>query len=398
MDTFYKGRKVLETLESHGFQAYFVGGSVRDYLIGRSIGDIDITTSAKPEEVQRIFPKVIPVGIEHGTVIVRMDGESIEVTTFRVEEDYSDYRRPDQVHFVRNLEEDLARRDFTINAIAMDRHGNILDPFKGATDIKENCIQTVGSATQRFREDPLRMLRALRFASQLGFQLTAHTFSSLKEGVPLIREISIERTAVELEKLFSGSYVQQGIRGLIHTGLLDHLPIFREYKQLIHELNTVSRPFGSFREVVCLLVLAEPQVPVEMWAKTWKLSNRFKKETGQLLEAINYCKRNKIDRWLVYRLPPHLFGSFARVYEDVFGSINVADLHALRKTLPIEQKRELAVTGSDLVHLFPNRNKGPWINDYLQAIEKKVVSGELTNSKKALKEWVIYEHHPQSTD
>ncbi|SDL67275.1 CCA tRNA nucleotidyltransferase [Sediminibacillus halophilus] len=395
---FSNGKNILEKLEQHGHSAYFVGGAVRDFLIGRPIGDIDITTSAKPEQVQDIFPKVIPVGIEHGTVIVRHEGESFEVTTFRVEEGYSDFRHPDEVEFVNDLEKDLARRDFTMNAIAMDKYGEVIDPYLGKSSIKEKMIRTVGTPSERFSEDPLRMLRALRFASQLDFQLESETFSALADGAEMIKEISIERITGELEKLFAGPFVSKGIGLLRRSNLVDCLPVFKGNRRLQKSLSQVKVPFCQLSELICMLVYWEQQVTISEWAKAWKLSNRTKKETEQLYEAISYSSEKQIDAWLVYQLPSHLLDSFIRLYTTYFSPVSRDYILSLNKALPIRQKRDLSVTGADLIEWFPERKKGPWINQALTSIEKLVVIGELPNQKNVLKEWVKHEYHPQSTD
>ena len=162
---------ILKTLEDAGFAACFVGGCVRDTLLGRPVHDWDVTTSALPEEIMALFPRCIPTGIKHGTVTVLLNGESFEVTTFRRDGAYHDGRHPDGVVFVPNLTEDLARRDFTINAMAMHLDGSITDCFDGKADLKRGIIRCVGDPERRFREDALRMLRALRFSAQLGFQI-----------------------------------------------------------------------------------------------------------------------------------------------------------------------------------------------------------------------------------
>ena len=168
---FTKAMPVLQRLEDAGFEAYFVGGSVRDVLLDRHVHDIDITTSAYPEEVKELFEKSIDTGIKHGTVTVLYEGESYEITTFRTESGYQDFRRPDHVTFVQNLDEDLKRRDFTINALAMDIRGQIIDPFNGVEDLKKRVIRAVGNPETRFHEDGRRMMRAVRFMSQLEFKL-----------------------------------------------------------------------------------------------------------------------------------------------------------------------------------------------------------------------------------
>ena len=174
-------REILSTLEEGGYDAYIVGGCVRDMLMKRQFHDYDITTSASPEQVTELFgdKKVIPTGIQHGTVTVISGGIPFEITTFRVDGEYSDSRRPDKVIYTSDLREDLARRDFTMNAIAMDLRGDIYDPFSGEEDIRRGVIRCVGDPEKRFTEDALRILRAVRFASQLGFSIESKTSEAL---------------------------------------------------------------------------------------------------------------------------------------------------------------------------------------------------------------------------
>ena len=170
---------ILQTLERAGFEARYVGGCVRDTLLGRPVHDWDIASQALPEDVLRLFPRCVPTGLQHGTVTVLLDGTSAEVTTYRLDGAYHDSRHPDGVRFVRSLADDLARRDFTINAMAMDLSGSITDLFGGREDLARGVIRCVGDAETRFREDALRMLRARRFAAQLGFALEAGTEAAI---------------------------------------------------------------------------------------------------------------------------------------------------------------------------------------------------------------------------
>ena len=171
-----QAQKVIDSIEASGFQAYFVGGCVRDTLLGREPGDWDIASSARPEQIMDIFgADAIPTGCKHGTVTVRSGGETFEVTTFRTDGQYTDGRHPDRVTFADAIEEDLARRDFTINAMAMNKDGRIIDLYDGAGDLKRGIIRCVGDAGTRFWEDALRILRALRFASTLGFTIEPST-------------------------------------------------------------------------------------------------------------------------------------------------------------------------------------------------------------------------------
>ena len=202
---------VINSIEQAGFEAFIVGGAVRDYYLTKENHDVDIATSALPEEIQAIFPYTIDVGIEHGTVLVMHNGEPIEVTTYRTESlTYSDHRRPDAVHFVRNLAEDLKRRDFTMNAMALSQTGEYIDLYEGRKHIDEQLICAVGIAEERFGEDALRMLRAVRFAAQLNFTIDSQTFAAIGQQAASIALIAMERIQVELSKIFTGSMSHEG--------------------------------------------------------------------------------------------------------------------------------------------------------------------------------------------
>ncbi len=199
-------RRILQTLNSAGHEAYLVGGCVRDLLRGVEPHDWDICTSALPEETEQCFAdrRVIETGLKHGTVTVLEGDEPYEITTYRTEGPYSDSRRPDFVRFVPNLEEDLARRDFTMNAIAMDLEGNLRDPFGGVDDIKAELICCVGEPNQRFQEDGLRVMRALRFAAVFGYEIEEQTAQAVHENRTMLDRVAAERINAELCKLLAG--------------------------------------------------------------------------------------------------------------------------------------------------------------------------------------------------
>lgn len=194
-------RKILETLAEHGHEAYIVGGCVRDMLLGRVPGDWDITTSALPDEVKRAFRRTVDTGIEHGTVTVLIGGDSFEVTTYRLDGDYEDHRHPKAVEFTPSLEEDLKRRDFTINAMAYSEKDGLIDMFGGRQDLDDGVIRCVGDPKERFDEDALRMLRGIRFAGQLLFSIEKNTLGAIRELAPTLRYVSAERIRTELTKL-----------------------------------------------------------------------------------------------------------------------------------------------------------------------------------------------------
>src|SRR5574344_1757434 len=215
----------------NGFSAYLVGGAVRDMIMGKEPHDYDVATDATPQEVMKLFRRVIPTGIDHGTVTVHFSGFEIETTTFRTEAGYSDGRHPDSINYAATIEEDLARRDFTMNAIAASlEDGIITDPYGGQDDIKNKLIRTVGAAHERFMEDGLRPVRALRFASKLGFSIEKNTYSEIfkKEIQAKAASISIERFRDEFEKIMASPKPSVGLKLLEESGLLDiFIPEFK---------------------------------------------------------------------------------------------------------------------------------------------------------------------------
>ncbi len=192
---------IIETLIAAGYEAYAVGGCIRDSVLGREPSDWDITTSAKPEDVKRIFARTIDTGIKHGTVTVMMDHEAFEVTTYRIDGVYEDGRHPKEVTFTASLEEDLRRRDFTMNAMAYNEQTGLVDIFDGIRDMEAGVIRCVGNAEERFTEDALRILRAVRFSAQLGYEIAEDTKSAVRKLAPNLKKISAERIQTELVKL-----------------------------------------------------------------------------------------------------------------------------------------------------------------------------------------------------
>ena len=215
-------RGCLDTLRQAGYAAHPVGGCVRDLLLGRTPGDYDLCTSARPEQVMALFERTIPTGIQHGTVTVLTGDGPVEVTTFRREGGYADGRHPDGVAFDVGLTEDLARRDFTINAMALGPAGEVIDPFDGQADLKAGLIRCVGEPDRRFAEDALRMLRAVRFAAQLGFAIAPETEEAIRRNAGRMARVSGERIKAELEKILLSPHPERA-EELLRWGLLAHL-------------------------------------------------------------------------------------------------------------------------------------------------------------------------------
>jgi len=217
-------RYVLSVLEEHGFEAQAVGGAVRDLLLGLGPSDWDVATSAPPRYVMSVFPRTVPIGLRHGTVRVLYPGDrTVDVTTYRVEGPYSDRRRPDHVKFTGSLSHDLARRDFTVNTLALDIRGRLHDPYGGLGDLARRIIRAVGDPDQRFAEDALRCLRAVRLCAQLGFTMDPKTRLALRRHAPLARNLSTERIRDELDRILTGPAPGWALEELRRLGLIRHV-------------------------------------------------------------------------------------------------------------------------------------------------------------------------------
>ncbi len=212
---------VLNTLISSGHKAYIVGGCVRDLLCDKNPHDYDITTSATPDETQNLFEKTVATGLKHGTVTVIIDGEQVEVTTFRTESVYNDSRHPEKVNFVTNVKDDLSRRDFTVNAMCYNQIEGLIDCFDGKADIQSKTLRAVGNAKTRFQEDALRILRLFRFSATLGFAIEKQTFDAAIECAPLLKNISAERIFAEMQKTAAGNN-PTAICPLLETNALEN--------------------------------------------------------------------------------------------------------------------------------------------------------------------------------
>lgn len=279
--------KAISILENGGFEAYLVGGCVRNSLLKIEVSDFDITTSAKPEEVVEAFCdfKVIKTGIKHGTVTVFINSQPLEITTYRSESGYSDHRRPDKVSFSKKLESDLMRRDFTVNALAFNKNSGIIDLFGGIEDIKNKIIRTVGDAKERFSEDALRILRALRFASVLDFSIEQKTALAIKENYKLLSFVSRERIFEELKKLLLGENAEavlgeyKEVFGYIFNGEI-------EYKNLnLLEKNVALRLSFALRNTDYKAAL-----------KSILADNKTKNEVFKTLECLKRkTVQNKIE-------------------------------------------------------------------------------------------------------
>ncbi len=385
---FLKSVPILELIEEAGYEAYFVGGSVRDYILGRTINDVDIATSATPQEIKRIFPNTADIGIDHGTVLVITDMGTYEITTFRTESGYSDFRRPDAVKFVRSLTEDLQRRDFTMNAIAMDKTGKIIDPFNGKRDLAQKRIITVGNPHERFHEDALRMMRALRFISQLEFELDQETFDSLKENAQNISEIAVERILVEFEKLAAGSNKIKAFSLLLESGLYQYLPLFSSKKDHLMDLLNLPLHQLNAAEIWSIIMIHTKDQEIEEALRAWKLPLKTIRNVQRTIKLVKSKEPSAID---VFQAGHGITVQAAKV-RAALNAGNVSDAeenaHQRYNELIIKQMSDLAVTGTDLL-IWHQEKPGPWVKEYLEKILKAVLNEELRNDKEEIKRWLV---------
>jgi len=213
---------VISKLLSGGFSAYAVGGAVRDCLLGKTPSDFDVTTNATPNTVKSLFEKTIDTGIKHGTVTVLIGNVPVEVTTFRSDGKYSDNRKPDSVNLVNDVREDLSRRDFTINALCYNESDGLIDLYDGQKDLNDKIIRAIGNPEERFKEDALRILRAVRFSAQLGFSIEKKTKDAIISCAPLVKNLSCERICAELDKIIMSDRPEE-IKTLYDLGVLKHI-------------------------------------------------------------------------------------------------------------------------------------------------------------------------------
>lgn len=391
--------------KNNGFQIFIVGGAVRDYILNKKNDDYDFATDAMPQDVQKIFYKVIPTGLQHGTVTVLFQGESYEVTTFRTESNYSDNRHPDSVKFVSTLEEDLSRRDFTVNALACDcNSGEIIDYNNGIEDLKKGVIRAIGNPYTRFNEDALRMLRAFRFSAKLGFQIDDATYKAVVDLSKNILNVSAERIKDELVKTVCSDYPEKGLMEMKDSGLMQYIlpelvntvgvkqDRMHKYDVFEHTLRTVKATAKlQANSIVRLAALfhdiGKPQVQGKKDGHftffqheivgadlTYKIMNRLKFSTNTRDKVVNL-----VNNHMFFYTPDWSDGAVKRFINRV-GKENLIDLFELRKSdhlailedlpnlLPLEDRikelenqpltlKDLSINGVDLMQEGIPRNK-----------------------------------------
>ena len=359
---------VLRTLTQNGYEAYIVGGCVRDSLLGITPSDYDVTTSAKPEEILGLFDKTVPTGLKHGTVTVIIENEPIEVTTFRTEGEYKDFRHPQNVEFVTDLREDLSRRDFTVNAVAYNETVGLVDLFGGLSDLENKILRSVGDSDKRFKEDALRILRLFRFASQLEFTPEEKTLKSALKLQNGLKNISKERIFSEIVKAVNGKN-PKAILPLINSGGLEFLGICKT-----PEFTTIDD--SDLRLFVFLNTSSEN--PIEV-LKTLKAPNRQIDFANKLLKLQSIEMENKEDiKNALFLTDFNAVNSFLQLQEDEGKLKLLAEIIKNKEPYLISH---LSISGEDLKELG---FKGKEIGEMLERIRQEVVKSPEKNRKETL--------------
>lgn len=377
--------KIMNMLEEKGYEAYIVGGSVRDFIMGREPSDFDMATNATPDEMLSVFEnfKVIKTGIKHGTLTVFYEKDSVEITTYRIDGEYFDSRHPDEVSFTRSLKEDTDRRDFTMNAIAYNHKAGLVDYHNGFSDIKEKSIRSVGEADKRFKEDALRILRALRFASTLGFDIEKETLKAARKNAKLLQNISAERILVELNKLFLGKNAKKVIIENSDILLFVSERLFNTAERKLSKLQYLT---GNLSLVYTILLNDSSLFDSEEELTKLKFSNNDKKRILSLLRLIKKdVPESKIElKKLISESEKELFYDYIE-YHSMMG-INIEELRENFEQICRDGEccsiSELNINGTDIVNL--GIKDGKKIGEILKNLLDAVVCEKATNEKEEL--------------
>lgn len=384
---FLTARPILQTIENAGYEAYFVGGSVRDTILNDEIHDVDIATSAYPSEVKALFARTVDTGIKHGTVMILSGSNQYEVTTFRTESGYQDFRRPDKVTFVRSLTEDLKRRDFTVNALALKEDGTVVDLFNGLQDLQDHILRAVGKPEERFHEDALRMMRAIRFASKLDFAIEATTETAIKHHAELLEKIAVERILVEFEKMMMGQNPVKGIHYFIDTGLYAYCPQLQGQSKALSELLNLHPDVRLINETQVWLLLCRSlklsAVKSHSFLKAWKTSNELIAAVNNGLKLFEAIDQGTVSKKILFQTGKTVLTDAMAVLNAISAPVNTSELLARYEALPIKDSHELRLNGGDLLQRRIT-TPGPKLGKILAKLLNDVLTGKVKNSKSEL--------------
>lgn len=373
MQAWTSALRVIKTLEDAGYEAYLVGGAVRDYVLKRVVEDIDITTAATPLEIASLFPRAKEINKALGTMLVFEGDHQFEVTTFREEGTYLKHRRPETVTFTSDVHHDLTRRDFTMNAMLIDQHETLYDPLHGMDDLTHQSIRAIGTAEVRFEEDALRLLRAFRFVAKLGFTLEEKTAQAITKTAPLIQAIAIERIQDEWFKLLIAPHAKMALEAMLKTGFAKH---FLHLEAAIDKLTTLT--FIPPLDEALALTYDEA-----LWDEDpWRLSHKQLKTVRRLKSQFERRQREGYTPSLLFEAGPKTIKQLERMREACGEDSQWTKAAKAYERLPIKDARELALKGTHLKD-FKTIKEASYQTLLNQALNA-VIHGEAPNTLKAL--------------
>jgi len=344
--------------------------------------DIDITTNALPKEVQKLFDRTRATGIKYGTISVFLDDHIFEVTTFRSDMNYQNHRKPEFVEYSKNIEDDLKRRDFTINALAMNYEAEIIDLFNGKVDIEKKLIKAIGNPDTRFNEDALRILRAFRFVSKLGFDIEEKTFESIKNNIMLLTKISNERILMELNKIFSYPHCVKALKVLDKADISKAFPEFEKALSILSEKEEYSVNILEFFG----LALYTSKIDIPLY---WRFSNKDKAVINKIVELVSVTQEDKYNEMIIYRLGKDICLLANSVSKLINSKNDQEDLiNDIYHNLPIYKTCDLKFKGQDILRLTTEKN-AEVIGDIIDDLTYQVITRKVKNEYNELKKYTM---------
>lgn len=357
--------KVLNKIEENGYVAYIVGGFVRDYVLGINSTDVDIATSATPKELMEIFQSSILPKEEYGSVTLYIKNDRFEITTFRKEIKYINNRKPVEFEYIDSLLDDLIRRDFTMNTLCMNKNGNIIDLLGGKKDIEKKVITTVGNSNDKFSQDSLRILRAIRFATTLNFSLSDEVKDAIINNKSLLRNLSYSRKKQELDKIFSSNNSKYGVQLLLELGIDKDLEIYN-----LDKINLNNDIIG-------------------IWASldvNSKYEQEFLHSEREIIKDVKEILNIGISNYTLYK-----YGLYANQIVANMQGLDKSEIVGIYENLPIKYRKEIDVTSDEIKEAL-GIDPGPIFKKIYNDLENKIISNELNNNNKEILEYIKHNY------
>lgn len=373
--TFQNANEIIGKIEALGHEAYIVGGAVRDLFLQKEIHDVDITTSAPVNIIKSAFPKTIDVAIKHGTVIVQYKGEAFEVTSFRGS----------------SLLADLAMRDFTINAMALTKERVVIDPYLGQVDIKNGSLRAVDHPHNRFIEDPLRILRAIRFVSELSFTIEQQTLEAMHKHIDKINQVAVERVFSEFKKICLGNNVEKAFEIIIHLKIVDKVTCFQGIKHAIKSIDTIKSMCvcKSMTEVWILFLFVSRYHHYKNFLRSWKQPKKVIDEVETIMLRLPILLQNGFTEEDCYFLGIEKAQKAERVRAALLHKQpQIGMVNSLFHQLPIKERKQIKINGFEIIQLLEQDEPRERIGEIIFRVEKAILQKRVENKKETIINWL----------